>query len=609
MIEPALVQLVVAASRLLGRSGASRAFVARDLERLWAEALDDETLVSRVGATAGEPDILVQRPHSTTDLAIELKVVGNAKNLRNRVADLTASAVSVRRLFREEVTLAAILILPDARGSWWTGDATEDLHPDGTLRAAQSLLRNEADAVGYDLVAIGSLQEDSQWVLLSPPSTRSEIDLSQLLERLRGAESGRTGRPDSTDRPTSTAPRRAGPRRALLVADEWRSGLGGISTVNRELAIALVGADCEVTVMLPSVTDGERDDASGFGVVLTAPENIPGLSRRELLATRPATEPDYEPDFIVGHGRVLGPFAFSVKHHHYPRAKRVHIVHTDAEQLEAAKERLGGPSHMTKTDERRALEASLAKSADLVAGVGPSLTASIANSIRGLASRPPDVIELRPGLRDWGATVDPANPPTANQVLVIARAEDFHSKGIDIAAEAVLTAHRRLGNDPRLRPVLVVRGVSPDEADGVKKTLESILQPHVQFVLRPYSPDENALRNDLWQSQVLLMPSRHEGFGLAAHEAIAAGVPVLVSAESGLARLLTELSEPGSTKEVLPVHASPSEVASAWGDALYSVLANPSSAFARARTLREVLLAKTAWSSTVADLLTALDRV
>jgi glycosyltransferase involved in cell wall biosynthesis len=36
------------------------------------------------------------------------------------------------------------------------------------------------------------------------------------------------------------------------------------------------------------------------------------------------------------------------------------------------------------------------------------------------------------------------------------------------------------------------------------------------------------------------MPSRHEGFGLVALEAISAGVPVLVSKESGLGRMLIE---------------------------------------------------------------------
>ena len=41
-----------------------------------------------------------------------------------------------------------------------------------------------------------------------------------------------------------------------------------------------------------------------------------------------------------------------------------------------------------------------------------------------------------------------------------------------------------------------------------------------------------------YQSDLVSLPSRTEGFGLVALEAISAGVPVLVSAESGIAEAL-----------------------------------------------------------------------
>jgi D-inositol-3-phosphate glycosyltransferase len=77
----------------------------------------------------------------------------------------------------------------------------------------------------------------------------------------------------------------------------------------------------------------------------------------------------------------------------------------------------------------------------------------------------------------------------------------------------------------------------------------------------------------------MIMPSRHEGFGLAAYEAIAAGVPVLVSQDSGLARLLMEKvpnGEQAIPREILPVRGDSTANAEIWGQALYETLSDPS---------------------------------
>ena len=49
------------------------------------------------------------------------------------------------------------------------------------------------------------------------------------------------------------------------------------------------------------------------------------------------------------------------------------------------------------------------------------------------------------------------------------------------------------------------------------------------------------MKKMLRQANVIVMPSRTEGFGLVALEAISAGVPVLVSSESGIAKALEKV--------------------------------------------------------------------
>jgi glycosyltransferase involved in cell wall biosynthesis len=274
------------------------------------------------------------------------------------------------------------------------------------------------------------------------------------------------------------------------------------------------------------------------------------------------------------------------------------------------KEPLVGRSAVLTADERKQLEVDLAISADLVAGVGPLLTEMIRDAMRGYHQTPPHVVDIRPGLYDWGGTVNPEDPPGRRQVLLIARAEDVRSKGIDIAVQAVARAVGRFDSDPGDSPVLVVRGVPEGEADVVKQQLDAIVAPQATVFVRPYSADRNSLRRDLWQSRVVIMPSRHEGFGLVSVEAISAGVPVLVSRDSGVGRTLRELvvdGERGEPREVVPVSGDDDEAAQVWGDAIYEQLVDPQSAFKRAADVRQQLDQGMNWSQTVGLLLEGLD--
>ena len=124
--------------------------------------------------------------------------------------------------------------------------------------------------------------------------------------------------------------------------------------------------------------------------------------------------------------------------------------------------------------------------------------------------------------------------------------------------------------------------------------------------MRPYSDDESSIRADLWQSRVVLMPSRHEGFGLAALEAIAAGVPVLISEESGLARLLERDLGEEFAEMILPTQGDASRVAATWGAALAERLKDPTAAFRRAHALRDRLSAIISWDKAADALLEAL---
>ena len=424
---------------------------------------------------------------------------------------MLGSAVRYRRGFPRGVQLAFVGVLIAENEP-----AFEDaLLRESNAQALANLVRQTATDAGFDRVVVGVGATRLRWFEVQRPAAlrplSSFAEAATLLGEPATVETARPRRKaPSVPPPGATQSRRA--PRILLVGSEWSSGRGGISTINRELAIAFATSGCDVHVAVPKAKDEDRDAAAEYGVTLVAPDPIPGVGNPELLLTRPRfAESNYQPDAIVGHGRILGPYAYAAQNLFFTGAKRLHIVHTDAERLEIVKDQPGDRSAVMTADTRRRLEVELAVSANLVAGVGPLLADTIRSAMRGIPQGAPPVVEIRPGLHDWGDTADPDDPPPNRQVLLVARAEDITSKGIDIAARAVVRAIARFHGDHREPPCLVVRGLPKDRADEVHAQLASIVEPHMKIIPRPYSEDELELRMDLWQSRVVVMPSATRG--------------------------------------------------------------------------------------------------
>lgn len=524
------------------------------------------------------PDIVVALDPQSTPVGFEVKNWGtNPRSWTSRESSVLAQAVSARRAMAAEIALTLIAFLPP------TGDFI--YREEELLARMPRLLRGE-DGVGFDRVFIGVSGPESRWFLVSSSGTEAldyeEVVDRALLDLATPAEATATVLSDL-------------PVRALFVADEWSSSFGGISTFNRSMAIGLAAHGFEVGILLPSYSDAEAEEAAHHNITLYRTTEVPGLRRMEALLL-PASYPDgYAPDLIVGHGYLLGPYALALQKTQFHKSKRLHVVHTAAEPLEAAKGSPGA-AEMLVAQERRAVEFELAASSHLVAGVGPLLVDAIERQLRGEPAAP-DVVEIVPELHNWGHLAEAPTKPGGGEVLLLGRADAFHSKGFDIAVRAVSLANGSL-REAKLRPAaIVVRGVGTDDPDGVVRRLRSHATG-VSVMPRPYTTVRAEVRHDIFGASAVLMPSRHEGFGLAAYEAIAAGVPVLVSEESGLGELIRAIDP--AAAEVLPTTLSDSIVIEAWAAAVAKVVSDPATWFKRARDLRDEFQRRYSWQR-VAD--------
>jgi len=412
-------------------------------------------------------------------------------------------------------------------------------------------------------------------------------------DQLGPGDSGRDGEP--VDGRSASA-------RVLAVAAEWLPTRGGISAFNRYLCRALAAAGADVYCVIPSASRLELADADASSVTLLEAPPGPGAGPHDGLLRRPTLPGGVAPDIVVGHGRITGPYAQALTDEHFPSARRAHFVHMTPDEQEWLQS--DGPEAAALAESRTEIELALGAGAACVLGVGPRLDRWVRRELASLPERP-EALRFDPGFD--GADETARRPPPGDpQVLLLGRIGSTHVKGLDIAAGAVGHAVRLRGDDAETVDVLL-RGVPAEQAASLRAQVRQWAGlPSLAVLPRAFSTDDAQLRRDLRRASLLLMPSRAEGFGLVGLEAIAAGTPVLVSAESGLGELLREILGEGADLVVLPVTGDLDTDEALWGERVHAVLADRERSFAAAGRLREVMSGRYTWAMAARQFLDAL---
>ena len=317
----------------------------------------------------------------------------------------------------------------------------------------------------------------------------------------------------------------------MFICNEWGSFKGGLPTFNREFAVNLAKEASDrirVHCYVCNSSEEDRRNAHEQGVNLITARQRPGSNDpMEWLKIPP---PELRtPDVVVGHGRKFGSPAYFISER--TQCKWIHFVHVFCEDL--GKHKLEGcstPDAIADNEEKNKQELELCEAANLVVAVGSRLQRKYGRSL-------PDIkVEvITPGIFENFLTrathVQPAQAEEFS-IFMIGRGsiEDFALKGYDIVGKAVALLGRKFE--------LTFVG-SPQHEQRTIETwfLEKTNIARNQLTIRGYR-DNKEMRKMFRQADVIVMPSRTEGFGLVALEAISAGVPVLVSSESGIAKAL-----------------------------------------------------------------------
>ena len=316
--------------------------------------------------------------------------------------------------------------------------------------------------------------------------------------------------------------------RITLLADEWNSSKGGLSIMNTEWAIELAKQpNIAVTFFVPKCTEEDKKAAFSHNISIVEAKERYGYDEPVDWLSFPPK--NLVIDVIIGHGVKLGKQAQVIQESHH--CTWIQVVHTAPEKNAMFKTYSDA---IPQGNAKQWAEVNLCTIADLVVAVGPKLYELYS---RYLSRSDKHVFNLTPGIFTELSDLKPSTQGNKEfWVLLLGRddSENFELKGFDIAARAIAEL-----ND-RSYQLIFLGGPSGNEPQVVKKLLEQGLS-RSQVTVKGFIENRDDLARLLCTVNLVVIPSRTEGFGLTALEALSAGLPFLVCENSGFGEALQEI--------------------------------------------------------------------
>ena len=318
--------------------------------------------------------------------------------------------------------------------------------------------------------------------------------------------------------------------KVTLLSCEWRSSTDGdLSTINRELAIQLAKhPNVDVSILLPNCSREDRSSAESHNVKLIEADKAPGVEPVLWLSSPPI---NHTMDCVIGHGVHLGRLIPLIKKNpNYSHCKWIQVVHS-------APEEDGMYKNISEGEKMQKTEIQLCKMADQVITIGPKLAEAYKCYLCPVKQEE-KVFDLTPSIFSEFLAVEQATKQRRTfRILVIGSGdscEDFNVKGYDIAAKAIAELK---DESYKLKFVCPAGGKGDIVAE---KLLHHGISPN-QLIIRSFDDSRKVLADLFCEVDLAIMPSRTEGFGTTALEALSAGLPVLVSGNSGLGEALKKV--------------------------------------------------------------------
>ncbi|XP_078582343.1 uncharacterized protein LOC144865462 [Branchiostoma floridae x Branchiostoma japonicum] len=380
---------------------------------------------------------------------------------------------------------------------------------------------------------------------LSPSSIRlPEVDERPLTARHPKSSSsirsglGRLFIPDNNESERSSRSPTADYSAVLLITDEYMASKGGVSPINRQVAEIVKEhvPDIPVFSMVLQATEEDKQNAQDDGVNLL----LPRRDKKDRRTPSPSWLTfDHDIKYphlpskirsIVGHAGVTSRAAVKIKQDRYPNALVIlfnNDIPEDTEHYKGDEAALG----IGKKEDDILQDA---QEADVVFSLGSKMFHHFENQFRA-ASKQPQHFKFVPRPSKIFVNAEAAYKETKTMVILsIGRVRGVEKLyGYDLAVESLSIVADRMKVKYR------VIGVDKGDIETHKAILKHRKSANLQITLLPYGTQKEMCK-EMKKAHLVLIPSRAEPFGWVGLDAIAAGVPVLVSSRSGLADFIYE---------------------------------------------------------------------
>ena len=402
----------------------------------------------------------------------------------------------------------------------------------------------------------------------------------------------------------------------LLLATKWQFDTNGLSTVNKSLVNNLRVVDpegkkikitCAVVEDEKNITDDQREDAAKYKVELRGANQPRGPKKKPNLEWLDKYTGSYYIDlmrenlydFIIGHVPFLTNGALNLKDLYpatEPKPKLILMIHDIPKTAEE------------DIDEDTLLE--WLSEVNVVFSVGKKVEAEIISAITSLPSEqrpfhklyiPSYPLELFSVQRD--AMEENQVRGTQNITVMTRNTKDLNVIGLDfsLAATAIFGASKHILEFDGVKTNFVMMTDNNEDKQSWKKEFTELLhgQEAVGRALnfQVDSPENfEKLKTQLRKSNLMILPLKPGSplFGTETLTAIAAGVPVLVSNQSGIASLLEILCHDES---VVKESVLQSDI-NTWKEGILKKLLRPGDSQQKANRLKEELLLNTSIAQT-----------
>lgn len=333
----------------------------------------------------------------------------------------------------------------------------------------------------------------------------------------------------------------------VLISTAWGRNMGGINSINYGLTKALglqnqqnIDIYCIITDNIPDAEMIE-ETKNKFNVKLLGLKDPYKSKNLENIIN------NFDYTFFVGHDVITGDIALLLRKK-FINSTSVIINHMDYSSYYYLRD--NNPKNIEQKEKK---QTEIISKADIIFSIGPLLKKSAEDIVRKSANNSKSVYMLIPGLEE----IKPNDiSPNKHNILIFGRVEDKNNKlkQYNLALDAIgkYIKKEKIGINQLSINVYGYENVSEADQDAMQKRLRKSSGKTVAIKVHNYINDDEELFSELRNSSLCIMPSTTEGFGLVAYEAIAAGVPIIISRNSGLYEFLCDEVGKSNSDEMFP---------------------------------------------------------